>query len=83
MREDTSHHPGEPTTDATASRGEPTSADSAHDTRIEIELELDNYVLEWFRAQGENYEDLMNQVLHDYIASQEAANQVEPEPDAM
>ena len=48
--------------------------------RFEVELDLDNYVLEWFRAQGDNYEDLMNQVLHDYIAAEEAgASPTEPE----
>lgn len=41
--------------------------------REAVELDLEEYVLEWFQAQGENYEDLMNQVLRDYIAAEEAA----------
>ena len=83
MNEETPRLPDRPTADVSADQGEPSTTTGCADTRIEIELDLDNYVLEWFRAQGDNYEDLMNQVLHDYIAAQEAAaNQVKPEPDA-
>jgi uncharacterized protein (DUF4415 family) len=60
---------------------EPAAMENAADTRIEVEL--DNYVMEWFREQGENYEDLMNQVLRDYIAAEEAAtSQANAAPEA-
>lgn len=49
------------------------AAESASPLREAVELDLEEYVLEWFQAQGENYEDLMNQVLRDYIAAEEAA----------
>ena len=49
-------------------------AESGTPPREVVELDLEEYVLEWFQAQGENYEDLMNQVLRDYIAAEEAAS---------
>lgn len=83
MNEETPRLPDPPAIDVGADQGEPSTTTGGQDTRIEVELDLDNYVLEWFLAQGENYEDLMNQVLQDYIATQEAAaNVTGPEPDA-
>ena len=80
MNEETPRRPDRLTTDVSADHAAPATTNSGEDTRIEVELDLDNYVLEWFRAQGDNYEVLMNQVLHDYIATQEeAASQAEPE----
>lgn len=62
---------------------EPAGQGGFHIPRETVSLDLEDYVLEWFQAQGDNYEDLMNQVLRDHIAAEEAAaNQVEPEPDA-
>jgi uncharacterized protein (DUF4415 family) len=62
--------------DPTVEDGQGT-ADSATPPREAVELDLEEYVLEWFQAQGEHYEDLMNQVLCDYIAAEEAASKGE------
>lgn len=77
------HEDGQLTPDPTTDDGqagqpaeqsaERTAAEPASPPREAVELDLEEYVLEWFQAQGENYEDLMNQVLRDYIAAEEAA----------
>ena len=82
MNKETPRVPDQPAgTEVSADHAEPATTNSGWDARIEVDLDLDSYVLEWFQGQGEHYEDLMNQVLHDYIAAQEAADQAEPEPD--
>lgn len=74
MPEDDQSAP-DPTAEAgeTGQPAEQVAAEPALPLREAVELDLEEYVLEWFQAQGENYEDLMNQVLRDYIAAEEAA----------
>lgn len=80
MPEDEARAP-DPTTEAsrTTEVDEPAVQAGAQIPREEVTLDLDAYVLEWFQAQGEHYEDLMNQALRDYIETEDAAaSQAEP-----
>lgn len=63
--------PDEPDQIATSSHA--TASGESQDTQVEVELDLEDYVLQWFQAQGDDYERLMNRVLRDYIAAEQAS----------